>query len=82
MTLSVLTNIQDSEFLGKGEGKVLKNLKKPTFLQKKRLAKAGIDPTRVFVKEEKDDYLIVLNRDDNKFYKAFGKHFEELGESI
>lgn len=62
--------------------KRLKNLKKPTFLQKKRLAKAGIDPTRVFVKEETADYLIVLNRDDNKLYKAIGKHFEEIGESI
>ena len=56
----------------------MKNLKKPNYNQKQRIARAGIDPMRVFVKSEDDECIVVLDRDSEKTLRITGKHFEEV----
>ena len=56
----------------------MKNLKKPNYNQKQRIAKAGVDPMKVYVVEETTDSITVLDRESNKKLQIIGKHFTEL----
>lgn len=42
----------------------MKNLKKPTFDQKRAIARAGLDWRRYLVLNVKDDMLVIVDRDD------------------
>ena len=59
----------------------MKNLKKPTYIQKQRISKAGLDPKMMFVKSDDRTTLVVLDRDTDKTFEVAGKHFTEIGES-
>lgn len=40
----------------------MKNPKKPTYDQKRRISKAGIDPTTVLVKSDNGTSMILINK--------------------
>lgn len=56
----------------------MKNLKKPTYHQKKKIAKASIDPMNVLVKEDNSDSIVVLDRTTGKLLEITGKSYSEL----
>ena len=43
----------------------MKNLKKPNYIQKQRISKAGLDPTEFYLKEDKKDRLVIVNKSTN-----------------
>lgn len=46
--------------------RLLKNLKKPTYSQKQRISKAGIDPMTVLVHKDLGDSMILVNKETNE----------------
>ncbi len=56
----------------------MKNLKKPTYQQKRRIAKADVDPMSVLVKEDKGDSIVVVDKNTDKVLEITGKTFVEL----
>ncbi len=60
----------------------MKNLKKPTYSQKQRLSKAGVDPMTVLVKLDMGDSLLVVEKSTDKVLEVSGKHYTEIGESL
>ena len=56
----------------------MKNLKKPNYNQKQRIAKAKVDPMKVFVKSDDGTTIVVLDRETNKTLEITGRKFREL----
>lgn len=59
----------------------MKNLKKPTYSQKQRIAKAGVDPMSVLVKLDSGDSILLVDKATDKVFEINGKHCTEKGES-
>lgn len=60
----------------------MKNLKKPTYNQKQRIAKAGVDPMSVLVKMDQGDSILVVEKATDKVFEIIGKNYTEIGESV
>lgn len=56
----------------------MKNLKKPNWSQKQRIAKAGIDPMKVSVKADNEGSITVVERESGKTFLIVGKNFKEI----
>lgn len=44
----------------------MKNLKKPTYDQKRRISKKGLDATQFLVKSDKNGQLSLINKETNE----------------
>ena len=40
----------------------MKNLKKPNYIQKQRISKAGLNPMDFYLKNDKNDKLIIVHK--------------------
>ena len=56
----------------------MKNLKKPTYLQKQRISRAGLDVKKLFVKSDDGTTLVVIDRDTDKVFEVRGKKYAEI----
>ena len=56
----------------------MKNLKKPTYLQKQRISRAGLDAKRLFIKSDDGTTLVVIDRDTDKIFEIRGKKYTEV----
>ena len=44
----------------------MKNLKKPNYVQKQRISKAGLDPKDFYLKNEDENRLVIVNKTTSK----------------
>lgn len=58
----------------------MKNLKKPTYAQKKRIVKAGLDFEDFLVKRETPEELVIVNKATNEVKAVRGKISEVIEE--